>query len=160
MVCRVNAPWRQDGQPSIFKKEGLGETRDAGKAVETGIKTQNSFYSVPLHDGEVHAIARGKLTIRQDNLLGAVYNCLVNRQHFVDKGEQRVESRLYGLTPVDADIAMQDLLQGFGISDKALTICYQFFQQPLCIRLVRVRRAHEIHRNIRINENHGLSSWR
>ena len=51
-------------------------------------------------------------------------------------------------------VAVEYLLQDFGVGHQTLSPAYQFLQESLSIRLVRVRRAHQIHRDIGIDENH------
>ena len=51
-------------------------------------------------------------------------------------------------------VAVQYLLQDFGVGHQTLWAAYQFLQQPLSVSLVPVRRAHQIHRDIGIDENH------
>ena len=68
---------RKSGPLSLSRS--LVDAGDTGKAVETGIKTQNSLNSMVLHDGEMHSVTRGKMAIRQHNLPGTICNFPVNR---------------------------------------------------------------------------------
>src|ERR1039458_581181 len=104
-------------QPSL-----LGQARNAWKTIEPGIKCQNSFYAVMFHDGEMHGVARGKLTVAQHNVFGALRNGSIHWQHFVAHSKQRTERRLNRLAAVNCDVAMQDLLKHLGIGNQTLPV--------------------------------------
>jgi len=79
----------------------------------------------------------------------------IHGQHLVGNSEQSVERRLDGVPTIDSDVAVQYLLQDLGIRNQALSIADQLFEQSLRVGLVRMRRANEIHWNVRIDQNHG-----
>jgi hypothetical protein len=58
------------------------------------------------------------------------------------------------IAPVDGDVSMEDLLQDFGVRDEALILGDEPFEDLLRISLVGVRRPDEIHRNVRVEEDH------
>ena len=109
------------------------------------------------HDGEMDSIARRKPSMSQDNLFGTLGGGPRNVKHLIDDAEQSVERRLDGVPAVDGDVPMQDLLQDLGVGDEALAVIDQLFEQSLCVALVGVRRAHEIHGDVRIDQNHGCA---
>jgi len=80
-----------------------------------------------------------------------------NAKHLIDNPEQSVEGRLDGVPTVDGDVPMQDLLQDLGVGDEALAVTDQLFEQSLCVALVGVRRTHQIHGDVRIDQNHGCA---
>ena len=70
-------------------------------------------------DGQMYGIAGRELPMSQDNLLGPLCRSAINRQHLVDDAEQGVECRLDGVSPINGDIAVHNLLQHLGIGDEA-----------------------------------------
>ena len=109
------------------------------------------------HDGEMESITHRQPPMSQDNLLGTLGGGPRNVKHLIDDAEQSVERRLDGVPAVEGDVPMQDLLQDLGVSDQALAVIDQLFERSLCVALVGVRRAHEIHGDVRINQNHGCA---
>ena len=93
----------------------------------------------------------------QDNLLGTLGVNSRHVEYLINDAEQSVERRLDGVPAVDGDIPMQNLLQDLGVGDQALAVIDQLFEQSLCVALVGVRRAHEIHGDVRIDQNHGCA---
>jgi hypothetical protein len=49
---------------------------------------------------------------------------------------------------------MEDLLQDLGVGDETLSIGHRTFNQPLGVNLARMWRAHEVHRDVGIDEDH------
>ena len=90
----------------------------------------------------------------KDNLLRALKDATVNGQDFIDHTEKRIKGRLNGIAAIDGNIAMQYLLEHFGVGDQALAPAEQFFQQSLRIDFMRVRPAYQVHRNIGIDQDH------
>ncbi len=101
----------------MFSEAGLGETRDSGKTVETGIKTHDLFDSMLLHDREMDAITCGEMPVSQNDLFRPFYTGMVDRQHLIHNREQRVESRLDCVAAIDGHVPVQDLLKHFGVGD-------------------------------------------
>jgi len=109
------------------------------------------------HDGSMNRVARRQLPMPQHNLFRTLDHSPINRQHLIDDAKQRVECWLDGIAAVDRDVAVQNFLQHFGIGNQALALADQLFEQSLRVALVRVRRAHEIHRDVGVDENHGCA---
>ena len=59
------------------------------------------------------------------------------------------------ITRRQASMSQDNLLGTLGVGDEALAVIDQLFEQALRVALVGVRRAHEIHGNVGIDENHG-----
>ncbi len=93
----------------------------------------------------------------EDNLLGTFGGGPRDVKHLIDDAQQSVERRLDGVPAVNGDVPMQDLLQDLGVGDEALAIIDQLFEPSLSVALVGVRRAHQIHGNVRIDQNHGCA---
>jgi hypothetical protein len=102
----------------------------------------------------MEGVTRREALLPQDNLLGALGSRPINVKHLIDDAEQRVEGWLDGIPAVDSHVAMQDLLQDLGVGDEALALVDQLFEQSLRVALVGMRRAHKIHWDVRIDQNH------
>jgi hypothetical protein len=109
------------------------------------------------HDGEMDGIARRKPTMSEDNLFGPLGGRPRNVKHLIHNPEQSIECRLDGVPAVDGGGPVQDLLQDLGVGDEPLAVIDQLFEPSLCVALVRVGRAHEVHGNVRIDKNHGCA---
>jgi len=103
----------------------------------------------------MHGIPSGQAPVCEKNLFSPLDNGTVNREHFIDYAQKRIESRLNILTAIDRVITVQNLLQDLGVRYKPLALVHVFFQQALRISFVRPRSAHQIHRDVGINQNHG-----
>jgi hypothetical protein len=77
-----------------------------------------------------------------------------HREHLVHHPEDRVEGRLDRVAPVDRYIAMADLLQHLRVGHEALASGQRGLQQTLSVELVGMRRAHQVHRHIRVDQDH------
>ena len=78
----------------------------------------------------------------------------LNRIHFVDKTNQGRERRLDRVAAIDCDVPVKDFLEHFRIGDQRSSFCDESFEEPACVILVRVRRADQIHRDVRIDKDH------
>ena len=108
------------------------------------------------HNGQVESVTRVETSIPKDNFFGTLSGGFIDVKHFIYDAEKSVERRLNGIPAIDRHVAMENFLQDLGVSDQALAVIDQFFHQPLSIALMRVRRTHQVHRDIRIHENHRL----
>ena len=106
------------------------------------------------HDCEMDGITCRQPSVSQNDLFGTLGGGLRNIEHLIDDPKHGIERRLDGVAAVDGDVPMQDLLQDLGVSNEALPVINQLFEQSLCIALVGMRRPHEIHGNVRIDQDH------
>src|SRR5260221_5627066 len=131
------------------------EARNSREPVKTRIEAQDSFDSMLLHDRQMQCIASGHLSAPHHNLFRALGCGPADGEHFIGDAEYSVECGLDGIAPVYRHIAVQDLLQDFGIRNQALPVADQIFQQTLRVGLVRMGRANKVHRDIRVDQNQG-----
>jgi hypothetical protein len=75
-------------------------------------------------------------------------------EDLIDYSEKSIEGRLDRVAPFDGDVPMQDLLKRFDVCHEPLTLRNATFQDVLGVPLVRVRCPHEVHGDVRIDENH------
>lgn len=94
----------------------------------------------------------------QEDFFRAFGRSSIDGHNLIHDSEQGIERRLNGVTPVDCDVAMQNFLEHLGIRHESLPITDDFFQRSLRVNLVRMGRSDEIHRNVRIHQNHGWES--
>ncbi len=106
------------------------------------------------HHGQVDCIAGRKPIVSEDELFSSFRGGKIHWEYFVHRVEQRVERRLYVATAINGDVAMKNFLQHLRVSDEALPLADQPFQQTLAIGFMGTRRAHQIHRDVGIDQNH------
>src|SRR6266849_10059551 len=106
----------------------------------------------------MNRIASRQLPISQDNPLRTFDNCLTDSQHLIDDAEQGIKRRLDSIAAVDCDVAVQYLLQHFGVRNQTLALADNLFEQPQRIALVRMGRADQVHRDVGVDENHSGAS--
>ena len=78
----------------------------------------------------------------------------IDGKHLVHQAEERIESGLYGVSPFDRGISMQDLLQNLSVRHEALLVGHATLENLLSVALVRMHGAHEVHGNVGIDEDH------
>ena len=139
-------------QGSTDSLRQAGNTRDR---VKSSVETQDLSDPILFHNGEMYSVTSRQLPISKNNLFCTFHCDTVHTQHFIDDSKQGIESRLDCVAAIYRHIAVQDLLQRFGIGHESLSAGNQLFKQPLCVGFMRVRRANKIHRNVGINQNHG-----
>jgi len=91
----------------------------------------------------------------ENDSLCAFDDGVIDWQHFINNSKQSIERRLNRVTTFDRHIAMQNFLEHLSIRHEPLAFTQEFLKQPLCVRLMRMGRTDEIHRDIRVDENHG-----
>lgn len=67
---------------------------------------------------------------------------------------QQVERRLNCVASVDGYVAMNNLLEHLGVGNESIAPERDALEESLCINLVWVSRTDEIHRHVRVDENH------
>ena len=75
---------------------------------------------MPLHDGDVHAIAGRQQSAALDDLAGAKDIRLLDRENVVHDIQYKLEGRPDRFSSVDRGVSMNDLLQHLGVGHKTL----------------------------------------
>src|ERR1039457_4495956 len=88
-----------------------------------------------------------------DNLGGAYDLCLFDGDHFVDDIQGHLKCRSDGLSPINSRVPMENFLQHFDVGDETLPGCNQPLQDHLCVCLVGMCCADQVHGDIRIDDN-------
>jgi hypothetical protein len=133
----------------LFFQGSTDSLRQAGNTrerVKSSVETQDLSDPILFHNGEMYSVTSRQLPISKNNLFCTFHCDTVHTQHFIDDSKQGIESRLDCVAAIYRHIAVQDLLQRFGIGHESLSAGNQLFKQPLCVGFMRVRRANKIHR--------------
>jgi hypothetical protein len=79
--------------------------------------------------------------------------CFVDCENLVDDVQNRLESRSDGLTPANCRVTTEDLPQDLCVRDQPLSGGGETLQQYLRFGFARMRRPHEVHRDVRIDKD-------
>ena len=115
------------------------------------------MHALAFHDCDVKGIAGRQPAIPEDDRLGAIDSAEIDREHLVDNTEEGIERRLDGIAAVNRHVPMQNFLEHFRVCHQSLAIGDGVLEESLGIPLPSVRAADEIHRDIRIDEDHTRS---
>ena len=109
---------------------------------------------MPFHHRQMKRVSGRQTRIPEDDLLGPFEVCQFDGEDFIGDSKERVEGRLNRVAPINGDVPVQDLLERLDVRDETFSFGKTPFQDLLSVPLVRVRSPHEVHRNIRIEEDH------
>ena len=109
---------------------------------------------MPFHDRQMKRVSRRQTRIPQDDSLRPFKIGQLDRKDFVGDSENRVEGGLDRVAPADGDIPVENLLEHFRVRDEPLFQGNEFLQKLLGVPFVRMRRPDQIHRDVRIEEDH------
>ncbi len=126
----------------------------ARQTVKVTIERQDLLDPVPPHDGEVNGIPSREIRVTDHDVPGTLDNLEVHRQHLVDKLEQDLEARLDGVASVNRHVSVEDFLEDLGVGDQPSSLGDGPLEKAPRIDLVRVLRAHQVHRNVGVDQDH------
>jgi len=132
---------------------------DPRSCIESRVETHYLVHTMALHDRNVKCITGGNAPHAPKYGLCGFDICRFNGEDFVDDSEERIECGLHRVAAVDCDIAMENLLEDFGVSHQPFLARDRAFEKPLRIDLARMVRAHQVHRDVRVDENHEVPAW-
>ena len=107
-----------------------------------------------LHGRNVDRIASGERRAALNDLPCAEHVVFLNRVNLVHDLQRYSYRGINRITPVNRIIAMQNLLEYFGIGHQAFAFGDQALQKDLGFRLMRMRRPDQVHRNVGIDKDH------
>ncbi len=107
------------------------------------------------HNGEMYPVSCGQSPVSKHDLFSADHSGLANRQHFIHHPEQSVEGGLNGVAAINRNVTVKNFLKYLGIGNQTLTFGDQLFKPSLGIAAMGMGRAHKIHRDVGIDEDHG-----
>src|SRR4030095_4375020 len=141
-----------------FHRAPSAPARDAGITVESGIERHDLFDAVFLTDRDVHRLTGEQWAAPEYYPLGAVDHRRVDRKDLINDSEQSIEGGLYRIAPIDRNISMQDLLHDLGVGYQSAPLADALLQQTLRVRFMRMRSSHEVHGNVRVDQDHRRGS--
>jgi hypothetical protein len=106
-----------------------------------------------LHHGDVDGAARRHQRAVLGDLTGPQDVRFLDSKNIVNDVQNYPEGWPDGLSFADCRVPMQDLPQHFRVRDQSPSGRDKAFQQNLSLTLMRMWRANEVHRDIRIDED-------
>jgi hypothetical protein len=122
------------------------------------IETEDLVDAVLAHHGEVDSVTRGELGVANDDFSSLVGNLQIHGHYVIHHLEQDIETRLDRIATVDGDVAVEDLLQDLDIRDQPAPFGDGALEQTSGVHLVGVLGTHQVHGDVRVDENHSLAS--
>lgn len=77
-----------------------------------------------------------------------------DREGLVRNTDEYIQRALNQVLAPDGDIAVQDLVEHFRTRHQPFLRYSSIFQEPLRVRLVRMRRSDQIHGDVGVDEDH------
>ncbi len=137
------------------ERESRSNALDAGIAVKALIEAHDLLDLMTPHYGDVERVAGRQAFGSVHDFFGALNIRRLYRKDLVNHSRQRIEGRLNGVASLDGHVAVENLLQYFGIRHQTHAVDDVTFQHALCVGLVRVRGPHQIHWDVGIDEYGG-----
>ena len=109
---------------------------------------------MPFHDRQMKRVSSRQARISQDDSLRPFEIGQLDGEDLVGDSEDCIEGRLDRVAPADGDIPVENLLKHFRVRDEPFFERKTLFQQLLGVPLVRMRRPYQVHRDVRIEEDH------
>mgnify|MGYP007034356044 CR=1 FL=1 len=135
---------------------GSVDSSDSGQGVEVGVERDDPVEAVPLHGGEVEGVAGLEAGPAKEEGFGPFHLGELDGENVVDDPAERVERRLDRVAPVEVAVATENLLKHLGAGDQLLAIGDGPLEEPLGVDLVGVGRPDQVHRDVRVDEDHGV----
>lgn len=126
---------------------------DPGHAVEAAVEAQDPLHAAACHDGDVEGVAGREARSAREDLCRLLDVRALDGKDLVDDSEKGVESRPDGVATVDRDVAVEDLLQDLGARHEPIAARDGLFEVGSGGRLQGMRRPHEVHRHVRVDED-------
>jgi hypothetical protein len=109
------------------------------------------------HDRDVNGVPRGQALVAAQDPAGALDVDHLDRIDDIDDRKEDVEGRIDIARSMDRDEAMQDLLQDLCVGAQDLAVRDRVFEKAPGRGFVGMVRADQVHRDIRVDEDHGAS---
>jgi hypothetical protein len=129
------------------------QARNPRNVVEARIETENARNLLTLHDSQMKGVSGRQLRAPKHDPLGALDVSQLHREDLVGDSQKSIEGGLDRVAPVDGHVPMENLLEHFGIRDEALFLREEPLEDLLRVSLVGMRRSHQIHRDVRVEED-------
>src|ERR1700724_406480 len=140
--------------PEGESEELLAQPAHSGEAVETGVIGHDVGDAVTPHQRQMQSIAGREALAREQEFLGTLEVGKLDREDLVHHSEESVEGGLNPLPLAQGIITVKDFLQNLGIGDQSLAGHRGSLEEALRSLPVRMRTAHDIHGDVRVDEDH------
>jgi hypothetical protein len=108
----------------------------------------------------VERVAGREALVREKHVPGTLDVAKLDREDLVDDPEDRLEGGLDGVAAPDRRVPVEDLLQHLRVGDEPLAVGNAALEELPGVDLVRVIGAHQVHRHVRVDEDHASPSCR
>lgn len=132
----------------------VGEAHDPDDSIERGIEAEHTIDVAPLHDRDMDRITCREPGRRREQATRPPDVDRLDRMNHIDDAEERIERRLYGLASVDRNVPVEDLLEDLRIGGQRLVINDRPLDEPSRSSLVGMVGSNQVHRNVRVDEDH------
>lgn len=132
----------------------LSDPRNPRKAVEARVEAHDPGDTSALHHGQVQRVPCGQARVAQHDSPGAVDVGKLYSENLIDDTQERVEGGLDRVSSVDGDIEVEDFLEHLDVRDEPLCVCEQPLQRHPRVAFVGVLCPHQVHRDVRVEEDH------
>ena len=113
---------------------------------------------VSLHHGGVEGVPGRDLRGGEKHVAGALHVGQLDGEHLVDDGKERLERRGDRVPAGDRRIPVQDLLEHLRVGHQRLPVDHGTLKEAARGVLGGSVGAHEVHRDVRVDEDHGVSA--
>ena len=121
---------------------------DAREGIETPVEAHDSHRSYAFHDRKVNGVPRREVDMSLNDRLGSLDVGDLDGQYLIHHTKYSIEGRLDGVSSLDSNKAVQDLLKHLSVRYKPLAVSDGAFEQALSVTFVRMGRPYEVHRDI------------
>jgi hypothetical protein len=123
------------------------------------VEAHHLSYVATLHHRDVDRVSSRKPGCADDDAACALHVDDLDRVDHVDGGRQKVECVVDIVVPPDRSEPMEDLLEHLGVGTHRLVRRDRLFEQPSRRIAQRMGSPDDVHRDVRVDEDHpGCSS--
>ena len=141
-----------DEQQRIQDSRLILDPAQARPPVEVFVERQDGCQPLRFHHGDVDGVARRQLHWHDGDLRRSHNMGLLHGKNLIDQVQHQLKGRSDRLASLNRYISVDDFLECFGVSDKALTGGNQPLDQNSSLSLVWMVGSDQIHQNIGIDE--------
>lgn len=143
---------------TLFPRGASADPYDPRDPIESSVEAEDPLDITALHDRDVDGVARRQPRSRPEEAASSLDIRPLNRVDNVDHADYGCEGMINCLGPSDACVPVQDLLENLRIRTQRFASSNQLFERSSRRLLVRVRHPDEIHRDVRVDEDHAFGS--
>lgn len=121
------------------------------------IEAQDFLDAVISHDCKMDGVSRRQVGMTNHDFPCNLDSVDINGQYLVNDFEQDLKTRLNCIATIDRDVAVENLLQDLRIGHEPPSLGDSPFEQSPGVHLMRVLASDQVHRDIRVNQDHSPS---